>query len=421
MQRGNRKMWNYRALRHEFLESRNLLAGLSDGGSPWQNPLLACDVNADGAVSPIDALVSITALNAGQSGFLQGVVAPPALQGRAAAASSQYLDASGDRAFSPIDAVLVINRLAGDDAADEAEIDPAADAQPNEIGDDVPEITLANGFAKVAAALNTAGDKDVFAVVPTEAELNVALFTRGGSLTVEVVDAEGTVLGSATSTGVHTRQPTAVNVEVEAGATYYIIVSGGENVTGQYCLGVMNFAEGEYPTHPPAPGADDDSDGSDDTTTDPAEHPAPVDPAELFGELDANADGSLTLDKFSAWPLPPKADVTIEDVFAKADADESGAVDAEEFAALFANRGVPHHGGPGRGHRGAPPTAAELFARLDADEDDALSLEEFSVIVTFKAREVAVDEIFAAWDIDANQSLSLTEFEAGLATKPKRG
>jgi hypothetical protein len=57
-------------------------------------------VNADGCVSPRDALLVINALNATGSRYLAGVNL-----------SANYIDVSDDDYLSPIDALMVINRL----------------------------------------------------------------------------------------------------------------------------------------------------------------------------------------------------------------------------------------------------------------------------------------------------------------------
>ncbi len=69
--------------------------------SKWQNPQGSLDVNADGFVSPIDALLLINYLNSGADPFLPtaGVTPPP------------YLDPSGDELVSAQDVLLVINFL----------------------------------------------------------------------------------------------------------------------------------------------------------------------------------------------------------------------------------------------------------------------------------------------------------------------
>ncbi len=67
----------------------------------WQNEREPLDVNADGRISPQDALIVINYLNTGRTRDLpsSGLVPPP------------FIDVNGDRRVSPQDALLVINRL----------------------------------------------------------------------------------------------------------------------------------------------------------------------------------------------------------------------------------------------------------------------------------------------------------------------
>jgi VCBS repeat-containing protein len=69
---------------------------------PHQNPINAADVNADGFVSAIDALLVINLLNSLTSGNkpVSELPAPP-----------PYRDVNGDNFISPVDALLVINYL----------------------------------------------------------------------------------------------------------------------------------------------------------------------------------------------------------------------------------------------------------------------------------------------------------------------
>jgi hypothetical protein len=73
---------------------------------PWQNPLNYRDVNADGYVSPIDALLIINDLNFRGPRKLPNPPMPPL-------EPPPYLDASGDGFVSPLDALLIINYLNG--------------------------------------------------------------------------------------------------------------------------------------------------------------------------------------------------------------------------------------------------------------------------------------------------------------------
>ncbi len=90
------------------------------GSSAWQNPTNNLDVNNDGVVSPIDALIDINALNAGKGGTLPlPATVPP------------YYDVNGDGILSPLDVLIIINFLnsqstAGSGIASADNVDTAA-------------------------------------------------------------------------------------------------------------------------------------------------------------------------------------------------------------------------------------------------------------------------------------------------------
>jgi hypothetical protein len=68
--------------------------------APWQNPNNAVDVNGDGFVSPIDALLVVNALNT-----LGGISLP------SPATVPPYIDVNGDGNLSAIDLLLVVAQL----------------------------------------------------------------------------------------------------------------------------------------------------------------------------------------------------------------------------------------------------------------------------------------------------------------------
>jgi hypothetical protein len=76
------------------------LSGVHQG---WQNPKLAADVNRDGLVTALDALIVLNRLSAQGSHVLVG----------SADSVSQYYDANGDGLIAPIDALFVLNRMPG--------------------------------------------------------------------------------------------------------------------------------------------------------------------------------------------------------------------------------------------------------------------------------------------------------------------
>ena len=79
---------------------------VADLGPPWQNQANNLDVNADEAVSPIDALLVINELNAAGSRQLL----PPPIAERPFS-PPPYIDVNGDGSVSPADALAVINFL----------------------------------------------------------------------------------------------------------------------------------------------------------------------------------------------------------------------------------------------------------------------------------------------------------------------
>jgi VCBS repeat-containing protein len=71
---------------------------------PWRNPVRPLDVNADGFVSPLDALIIINDLNFRGSRKLPNPPVPPFVP-------PPYLDTNGDGFVSASDALLIINYL----------------------------------------------------------------------------------------------------------------------------------------------------------------------------------------------------------------------------------------------------------------------------------------------------------------------
>ncbi|MEZ6114529.1 MAG: Ig-like domain-containing protein, partial [Pirellulaceae bacterium] len=93
-----------RLIRTEQLEERRLLAG--DGLAPYHNSMIPVDVNFDFQLSPIDALMIINRLNTTGAGQLPA----PGSEGEGEAPAG-YVDVNGDNFVSPADVLYVINAL----------------------------------------------------------------------------------------------------------------------------------------------------------------------------------------------------------------------------------------------------------------------------------------------------------------------
>lgn len=95
---------------------------------PWQNPLNPYDVDGDGTLTPTDALLIITQLNAGGTGTL---AVPTPLN-----FPTPYFDVSGDNTLGALDAIEVINRLNAGGSAQSGANGEAAAAAPDNATED---------------------------------------------------------------------------------------------------------------------------------------------------------------------------------------------------------------------------------------------------------------------------------------------
>ena len=86
------------AVAAEFVSGGQIIT-ITDGDLSWHNSSNPEDVNDDGDVSPLDALLVINYLNTFGGGNVPAGSPPP------------YIDVSGDNQISPLDALLVINKL----------------------------------------------------------------------------------------------------------------------------------------------------------------------------------------------------------------------------------------------------------------------------------------------------------------------
>ena len=75
--------------------------------STWQNAAQALDVNVDGRVTPLDALLMINEINARRISAASSQL-PPRIT---ASQIDQYFDTNGDGVVSPLDALLVMDYL----------------------------------------------------------------------------------------------------------------------------------------------------------------------------------------------------------------------------------------------------------------------------------------------------------------------
>lgn len=439
-----------RALRHEMLESRSLLAGMT-GDSPWQNPFDDMDVNCDGNVTAADAMVTINALNSGDGGNLSQHMAPPGLLGRVVGAATGFVDSTGDGQLTAKDALNVINALNAGLHVGSPNNLPPTDQQPDAPGPDAQVIDLSNGFGKVRAAINTDGDVDVFQVTPTKAQLNVALFSGGQAMTVSVVDGAGTELGAASAdAGVH--RPARVNVDVQAGTTYFLVVKGAAGVTGTYSLSVLNFTGDDFTPQTDSPLGTDihgDTPATATTLTLDHGHATVISNIDAAGDVDmfqiAAIDGKLAVTAGAKFPLSVQISDSTGKVLGSITSSDGSVLainvtagnyfvtiaaangtDTGAYHVNVTNTSLPVGSGDDHDDDNEPsdhpglPTPQDLFIKIDTSGNSAISLDEFKAGVPFGGTRFA-DRVFANLDTNGDGSLSLDEFIAGLAKLHLRG
>ncbi len=134
-------------------ESMPIRIGGGGSGAPAQNPFLAQDVNNDGFVSPVDALVVINEMSRGGSSG-EGEAASASVL-----ASPYFTDVNGDRETSALDALQVINYLArmnGSQSGGEQVLLPSESesesSSTTETADDVFAALGGNEPAKIVSA-----------------------------------------------------------------------------------------------------------------------------------------------------------------------------------------------------------------------------------------------------------------------------
>jgi len=272
----------------------------------WTNDDAPWDVNCDGLMSAIDALLVVNYVNTGNGG---------ALAPREAGSDSPYVDVSGDNFVGPVDVLLVINYLNqgmsvsaadaqqrivnGQETSDDAAVDivndgctgtlmridtlaswidnvvgnanpdPDADPDPqlnpeldgdihvNDVGPDATPIELEEGvFGFVDAMVNSDDDRDVFQITLTDAgTVYVDLFSWNGDLDtqLQVFDVDGAIVSDNNDS--YGSTDSSLILELEAGAYYITASSHDASSMGEYGLDVYvesfsDFGDGDVDFSP---------------------------------------------------------------------------------------------------------------------------------------------------------------------------
>lgn len=139
---------------YNYLKSRLIAAADRVQATPWQAPVEPLDVNNNGTLAPIDALLVINRLGLYPNGTL-----PPLSGGQTPDA---YVDVNGNGIVAPIDALLVINQLSrNSSSANGRAVD--ADTLNDEDAPDrqAPPSVMSWGAAQPVAPLTTRAPRGI--------------------------------------------------------------------------------------------------------------------------------------------------------------------------------------------------------------------------------------------------------------------
>ncbi len=184
--------YRHRTTRIEQLEPRQLLA------ADWQNPFVSRDVNDNGVVDPLDALVAINQLN---SRTLVGTNGE--LPSRSQHPNEPYYDTTGDGLLTPQDVLFIINALNGDEQGPTVTAGLAQDTGPNGImnADGLTSVAMISG----QVLDNLTGVRSLVVQVDQGTSQNVPV-ARDGSFQFDPG-----LAGDGSADGPHTIQFTAVD------------------------------------------------------------------------------------------------------------------------------------------------------------------------------------------------------------------
>jgi len=430
------------------------------------------DLDCDGQLTASDALVAINAINADGSGDLHAKFAPTMLEGRVKGAAAHFLDASGDGELTAMDPLVVINAINSGLHLGWLHDFSTTDNQPGEVGSvdasgnftsSAQTIDLSSGFGKIRSAINTDGDVDVFQVAPTKSQLNLSLISgASGGLHISVMtinlgsdgkpavdptthQVQTTEVGSA-STESDSHHPAKLNVDVTAGTTYYVVVSGDAGVTGAYALALLNYDLGDFQPVTDSP-LGTDSHGNSSAAAGVltlnhghAEVTSNIDPVAADAVPDSDffkitaVDGKLAVTAGAEFPLTvsildangvTKGTITSSDHSALVLDVTAGtyyvsvaaatATDTGAYHLTVLNGAIPSIPGLGHGLPGHIPTAADVFARLDTDGQPGISQAELEANVPFGLGHTRLaDAVFTKLDADGNGTVTLDALMAGL-------
>ncbi|MEP1645564.1 dockerin type I domain-containing protein [Rhodopirellula bahusiensis] len=212
--------------------------------SAWTDPLDAADVNGDGEVTALDALVVINGLNRADTSILKTHV-PPILGGE-----GMHYDVNGDGEVSAIDSLRVINRL-NQGILVQSEDAVWTEGELSETSVAAIDLVFRNDFARSRSVLSPAGPIDRFRFTADQdfAAVDVNSLADESHVKVRVLDEFGVEIAVASEMG-DRKDFEGFKFSTHAGHQYQIEVelTSGRAESFGYSIDVLQFDLQDWPS-----------------------------------------------------------------------------------------------------------------------------------------------------------------------------
>ncbi len=135
--------------------------------------------------------------------------------------------------------------------------------------------------------------------------------------------------------------------------------------------------------------------------------------AEMFSKMDANGDGALSEEEFSA---ARPSDVTAEmsaNLYSSFDTDSSGSLTESEYTTATNDMPPPPPPSAGSGSSSSADSSAS-FDALDTNQDGTISAEELAAARPDDVTEEMAANLFKSFDTDGSGGLTESEYTAAM-------
>ena len=136
--------------------------------------------------------------------------------------------------------------------------------------------------------------------------------------------------------------------------------------------------------------------------------------AEMFSKMDANGDGALSEEEFSA---ARPSDVTAEmsaNLYSSFDTDSSGSLTESEYTTATNDMPPPPPPSAGASNSGSSDSSSASFDALDTNQDGTISAAELAAARPEDVTEEMAANLFKSFDADGSGGLTESEYTAAM-------